>query len=208
MVTGAGMPQWQAEGLAEDDAHYDRGEAGALSPDVQRVTGANAPSVHDFDATRRCAAGSLGQRPHCSYRLQGAVWVGLRRGPLSDQHAAEASCRCCGNAPLWATRLRAIAEARPRYLLCLISRATVLELPAIGSSHAPTSCLCTGRNGSGHVALPLVVPTQETVGSRPLQERAGGAVGSWLKSAEPAKGSRGPARRPEHWEDTTTRRTP
>jgi uncharacterized protein YbjT (DUF2867 family) len=48
MVTGAGMPQWQAEGLAEDYAHYDRGEAGAVSRDVQRVTGANARSVRDF----------------------------------------------------------------------------------------------------------------------------------------------------------------
>jgi uncharacterized protein YbjT (DUF2867 family) len=48
MVTGAGMPQWQAEGLAEDYAHYDRGEAGAVSPDVQRVTGVSARSVQDF----------------------------------------------------------------------------------------------------------------------------------------------------------------
>lgn len=48
MVTGAGMPQWQAEGLAEDYGHYDRGEAGDVSPDVQRVTGANARSVDDF----------------------------------------------------------------------------------------------------------------------------------------------------------------
>jgi uncharacterized protein YbjT (DUF2867 family) len=48
MVTDAGMPQWQAEGLAEDYAHYDRGEAGAVSPDVERVTGTNACSVHDF----------------------------------------------------------------------------------------------------------------------------------------------------------------
>ena len=48
MVTAVGMPQWQAEGLAEDYAHYDRGEAGAVSPDVRRVTGANARSVDDF----------------------------------------------------------------------------------------------------------------------------------------------------------------
>jgi uncharacterized protein YbjT (DUF2867 family) len=48
MVTGASMPQWQAEGLAEDYAHYDRGEAGAVSPDVRRVTGANARSVQEF----------------------------------------------------------------------------------------------------------------------------------------------------------------
>ena len=48
MLTGVGMPQWQADGLAEDYAHYDRGEAGTVSPDVQQVTGSNARSVHDF----------------------------------------------------------------------------------------------------------------------------------------------------------------
>ena len=48
MVTGAGMPQWQAEGLVEDYAHYDRGEAGTVSSDVQKVTGKNARSVDDF----------------------------------------------------------------------------------------------------------------------------------------------------------------
>ena len=48
MVTGVGMPQWQADGVAEDYAHYDRGEAGAVSPDVQRVTGTDARGVHDF----------------------------------------------------------------------------------------------------------------------------------------------------------------
>jgi uncharacterized protein YbjT (DUF2867 family) len=48
MLTGVGMPQWQADGLAEDYAHYDRGEAGAVSPDVQHVTGSNPRSVHDF----------------------------------------------------------------------------------------------------------------------------------------------------------------
>lgn len=47
-VTGAGMPQWQAEGLLEDYAHYDRGEAAAVSPDVERVTGSRARSVEDF----------------------------------------------------------------------------------------------------------------------------------------------------------------
>jgi hypothetical protein len=48
MLTGVGMPQWQADGLAEDYAHYERGEAGAVSPDVQQVTGTDARSVHDF----------------------------------------------------------------------------------------------------------------------------------------------------------------
>jgi uncharacterized protein YbjT (DUF2867 family) len=48
VVMAAGMPQWQAEGLAEDYAHYDRGEAGAVSPDVKRVTGTDPRSVRDF----------------------------------------------------------------------------------------------------------------------------------------------------------------
>jgi uncharacterized protein YbjT (DUF2867 family) len=48
MITGVGMPQWQADGLAEDYAHYDRGEADVVSPDVQRVTGTDARGVHDF----------------------------------------------------------------------------------------------------------------------------------------------------------------
>jgi uncharacterized protein YbjT (DUF2867 family) len=48
MATGAGMPRWQAEGLAEDYAHYDRGEADSVSPDVQQVTGSDARSVRDF----------------------------------------------------------------------------------------------------------------------------------------------------------------
>ena len=33
-----------------------------------------------------------------------------------------------------------------------------------GCSHAPTSCLSTGRNGSGQVALPLVVPSRRLRG--------------------------------------------
>ena len=36
MVTGAGMPQWRAEGLAEDYGHYDRGEAGVVT-DARRA---------------------------------------------------------------------------------------------------------------------------------------------------------------------------
>lgn len=43
-----GMPAWQAEGLAEDYAHYERGEAAGVSPDVERVTGRAARSVRDF----------------------------------------------------------------------------------------------------------------------------------------------------------------
>jgi uncharacterized protein YbjT (DUF2867 family) len=47
-LTGAGMPKWQAEGLVEDYAHYDRGEASAVSPDVAQVTGASPRSLRDF----------------------------------------------------------------------------------------------------------------------------------------------------------------
>jgi uncharacterized protein YbjT (DUF2867 family) len=47
-LTGAGMPEWQAEGLVEDYAHYDRGEASAVSFDVAQVTGTSAHSLHAF----------------------------------------------------------------------------------------------------------------------------------------------------------------
>jgi uncharacterized protein YbjT (DUF2867 family) len=47
-LTGAGMPEWQAEGLVEDYAHYDRGEAIAVSPDVAQVTGTSPHSLRDF----------------------------------------------------------------------------------------------------------------------------------------------------------------
>lgn len=62
ILTAVGMPQWQAEGLAEDYAHYDRGEAGAVSRDVEQVTGTRARSVHDFandyaDAFQSAGAG-------------------------------------------------------------------------------------------------------------------------------------------------------
>ena len=48
VLKGFGMPEWQAEGLLEDYAHYDRGEAAAVSPDVERVTGKAPRSVDDF----------------------------------------------------------------------------------------------------------------------------------------------------------------
>ena len=47
-LIAAGMPEWQAEGLVEDYAHYDRGEASAVSPDVAHVTGSSARRLHDF----------------------------------------------------------------------------------------------------------------------------------------------------------------
>ena len=47
-LTGAGMPDWQAEGLVEDYAHYDRGQASAVSPDVAQVTGTSPRSLRDF----------------------------------------------------------------------------------------------------------------------------------------------------------------
>jgi len=47
-LTGAGMPEWQAEGLLEDYAHYVRGEASAVSPDVAQVTGTSPRGVREF----------------------------------------------------------------------------------------------------------------------------------------------------------------
>ena len=47
-LTGAGMPEWQAEGLLEDYAHYVRGEASAVSPDVAQVTRTSPRSLRDF----------------------------------------------------------------------------------------------------------------------------------------------------------------
>ena len=44
----------------------------------------------------------------------------------------------------------AIANGRSAdYRSCLMATAAVLELPPIGSSHAQTSCLYTGRHRSG-----------------------------------------------------------
>src|SRR6516165_4480075 len=47
-LTGAGMPEWQAEGLVEDYEHYDRGEASAVSPDVAQVAGTDPRGLRDF----------------------------------------------------------------------------------------------------------------------------------------------------------------
>ena len=47
-LTGVGMPNWQAEGLAEDYAHYERGEASAVSPDVAQVAGTDPRGLRDF----------------------------------------------------------------------------------------------------------------------------------------------------------------
>lgn len=47
-VIGVGFPLWQADGLIEDYAHYARGEAAAVSSDVQLVTGKAPRSFESF----------------------------------------------------------------------------------------------------------------------------------------------------------------
>jgi uncharacterized protein YbjT (DUF2867 family) len=47
-LRSAGMPDWQAEGLVEDFAHYRRGEASTVSDAVQRVTGAPPHTFAEF----------------------------------------------------------------------------------------------------------------------------------------------------------------
>lgn len=42
------MPQWQLEGLLEDYAHYDRGEASVVSTSVADILGRPARSIDDF----------------------------------------------------------------------------------------------------------------------------------------------------------------
>ncbi len=43
-----GFPEWQADGLVEDYAHYRRGEASAISPAVQAVTGQASHAFREF----------------------------------------------------------------------------------------------------------------------------------------------------------------
>ena len=49
------LPEWQAEGLIEDYAHYRRGEASAVSPAVRDVTGAAPHSFSEFARDHRLA---------------------------------------------------------------------------------------------------------------------------------------------------------
>jgi uncharacterized protein YbjT (DUF2867 family) len=48
MLLGVGFPEWQAEGLVEDYAHYKRGEAAAVTSGVLDATGAAAASFDQF----------------------------------------------------------------------------------------------------------------------------------------------------------------
>jgi uncharacterized protein YbjT (DUF2867 family) len=47
-LAGLGVPQWQADGLVEDYAHYRRGEAAAVSTAVQDVTGVPPHTLLEF----------------------------------------------------------------------------------------------------------------------------------------------------------------
>ena len=47
-VIGVGFPIWQADGLIEDYAHYTRGEAAAVTSDVQLVTGSAPRNFKNF----------------------------------------------------------------------------------------------------------------------------------------------------------------
>ena len=47
-LVGFGLPEWQADGLIEDYAHYRRGEAANVSNTVLNVTGHPARSFSTF----------------------------------------------------------------------------------------------------------------------------------------------------------------
>lgn len=51
------LPPWQVDGLLEDYAHYRRGEAAAVTPVVEKITG-TAP--HSIDQFARDYAAALG----------------------------------------------------------------------------------------------------------------------------------------------------
>ena len=56
--------------------------------------------------------------------------------------------------------VHSVSSVVSRTAAASIATATVLELPPIGSPHAPKSCLRTGRQGSGRVALLFVVRSE------------------------------------------------
>jgi uncharacterized protein YbjT (DUF2867 family) len=47
-LKAAGVPAWQVDGLIEDYAHYTRGEAETISPQVREVTGADPRDMGEF----------------------------------------------------------------------------------------------------------------------------------------------------------------
>lgn len=47
-LSGAGFPDWQADGLIEDYAHYSRNEAAAVEADIEEITGKTARNFSDF----------------------------------------------------------------------------------------------------------------------------------------------------------------
>jgi hypothetical protein len=49
-LVGFGFPQWQADGVLEDYAHYQRGEAADISTDIATVTASPARSFDTFIA--------------------------------------------------------------------------------------------------------------------------------------------------------------
>src|SRR5699024_6871804 len=47
-LLAAGFPEWQADGLIEDYAHYARQEATAVTPTITQITGQAPRSFDDF----------------------------------------------------------------------------------------------------------------------------------------------------------------
>ncbi len=47
-LLGAGFPEWQADGLIEDYAHYRRGEASAVTTGVKDATGRSPRAFAEF----------------------------------------------------------------------------------------------------------------------------------------------------------------
>jgi hypothetical protein len=113
------------------------------SSSSRRTVSASVSTTHDQDLTaQQDALATLGVSAERTYVDHGLTGTNRERPGLREALAA-----CRGGDTLVVTKL-------DRCPLCLKATAMVLDLHPIGSSRAPSLCLCTGRNASGQVALP------------------------------------------------------
>jgi hypothetical protein len=136
-----------------------RADAGA------RVSRKTRPVTCPGDAVFGCYAGLGSGGPLTSMPMtSGTAYPETACDPSHMIHSAPSrrlrerrasQTRALGRLPL--VRRDSAARFVLHRCFCLKATAMVLDLHPIGSSSAPSLCLCTGRNASGQVALPWVV---------------------------------------------------
>ena len=142
---------------ASDAAEAPLHQLRAAAPEATTGLCPSGAGVRGDDAAEewRGQGCSAGTSP-CHCRASAAGWLRLTAS-RHRRYSGRSRCRDGRRPAVGRGGLRERDE-RSRYLAricaryCLLATATVLEFPPIGSSHAPTSCLCSGRNGSGHMA--------------------------------------------------------